>query len=342
MHREGRAKMKEVLKVLNQRPVAFYPIYVAATGSISSGVVLSQLMYWFSKGKDKIYKTDRDFESETGHTAKEMQVVRKHLKKLPFLTITREGVPAKTHYEINWDLYQSSMYQWSELGNEEGVITRKSIQESTNGADSSAPIVQTITESTQRLPENTSSVAGKPDDDLPIAFTETMLQAIEVATFLSQKLSESIDNYKAPSIAGLHKWAKDIDLAIRKDNRTKEQLVDAITWIHDGAGSFWIGNVKSGKKLREQFDTLTAQRTPTAQKANIRARAFEAFGTGKPFMFFKDGQKEGREVQVCLWGDYNALYDYNRSEYVSKAQTEKVWKYIDDNFDALVNKFKEA
>lgn len=185
------------------------------------------------------------------------------------------------------------------------------------------------------------NVADKSDDATPKAFTETMLEAIDVSTHLINKLSESIDNYKQPSIAGLHMWAKDIDLAIRLDNRTKQQLIDAINWIHDGAGSFWIGNIKSGKKLREQFDTLTAQRSPAVPKVNIRTRALEAFGQSKVFFTFKDTRDNNRAVKVCLYGKYNALYDYNRNEKISKDQADKVWDHIEKNFDAMVSSFKD-
>ncbi len=184
-----------------------------------------------------------------------------------------------------------------------------------------------------------SIVADKSDDDTPV-FLETMLEAIEVAEYLSSKLTESIDNYKAPSISGLHKWAKNIDCAIRLDNRTKQQLIDAIDWIHDGAGHWWIGNIKSGKKLREQFDTLTAQRTPATQKVPIRTRVSEAFDTGKVFFAFKDMQNNNRSVHVCRWGDNGALYDYNRNVYIPKEQAKKMWGYIEKNFDTIVSNFK--
>ncbi len=184
------------------------------------------------------------------------------------------------------------------------------------------------------------NVADKSDDVIPEAFTETMLEAIEVATHLSTKLSESIENYKQPSVAGLHSWAKDIDLAIRKDNRTKQQLIDAISWIHDGAGHWWIGNIQSGKKLREQFDTLTAQRIPAIQKVPIRTRVLEAFNTGKVFFAFKDIQNNNRSVHVCHWGDHGALYDYNRNVYIPKEQAKQMWDYIEKNFDTIVSAFK--
>ena len=112
--------------------------------------------------------------------------------------------------------------------------------------------------------------------------------------------------------------------------------------IHDGAGSWWIGNVKSGKKLRSQFDTLTAQRAPAKEKVNIRTKAVQAFGIGKPFFSFKDVQNDNRSVKVCIYGDYNALYDYNRSEYIAKDQVNKVWDHIEKNFDAIFTKFKEG
>jgi len=339
--------MKELLKSLNQRPVAFYPLYVAGTGSISSGVALSQLMYWFSK-QDKIYKTDKEFEKETGHTAKEMQVVRKHLRKLPFLTITREGVPAKTHYAIDWDLYQSSMHQWSELKNNEGIVTRKSIKDSTIGADCTPPIVQTITESTQEItteskvvPDKSATVATAVDDVTPEEISATMVEAIEVAEHLSARLSDSIEKFKSPTTSSLKGWAKDIELAIRKDNRTKQELIATIDWIHDDSnGSFWIGNIMSGKKLREKFDMLTVQRTSSTPKVSVRTKAVEAFGLGKVFFEFKDIEAK-IIVQVCIFGDHAALYDFNGHKYISKEKADKLWKLIESDFDNIVSKFKK-
>ena len=56
-------------------------------------------------------------------------------------------------------------------------------------------------------------------------------------------------------------WAKDIELAIRIDKRTPEQLKECIDWIYSGKGnsSFWISNILSGKKLRQKFDTINMQ-----------------------------------------------------------------------------------
>lgn len=327
--------MKDVLKALNQRPVAYYPIYAVGTGSIPSAVALSQLMYWFGVSRDKIYKTDSELKEETGLSDKEIRTVKKKLKTIPFLTVTREGVPAKTFYEIDWEKYKYSMSQWSKL---DSRPKKEDNTDKPNGTNSDVPMVQTITENTQRLPENTSHVTPEGDNVIPEELTASMVEAIEVAEHLSIKLSESIENYKAPTEAGIKKWANDIDRSIRLDNRTKDGLIEAINWIHKGGGSFWIGNVKSGKKLREQFDTLTAQRAPRKTVVPIRTRALDAFGIGKVFFQVMD-KSENRELHICLFGDYGALYDYRGNKYIDKVQSEKIWPLIENDFESIVARF---
>ncbi len=211
-----------------------------------------------------------------------------------------------------------------------------------------ATITETTTETTSKTntesnvaPDESVAVADKSDDATPKALSKSMIEATEVASYLSRKLSESIENFKKPTDASLLKWAKDIDLAIRKDNRIKQQLIDAINWIHDdGAGSFWIPNIKSGKKLRQQFDTLTAQRNTSIPKVSARERALEEFGKGKVFIVTKDS--EGRQTHICLWGDNTvALYNYKNNAYINKVEAKRIWGLIDKNFDKLVSQFKK-
>ncbi|HIP15560.1 MAG TPA: hypothetical protein EYG74_08730, partial [Sulfurimonas autotrophica] len=96
---------KHTLKLLNARPIAYYPIYHEITSSLHGAVVLSQLMYWLSK-KDKIYKTNKELMEELGFTERELKTAKIALKKATFITVTREGLPAKTYYEINWVEYE--------------------------------------------------------------------------------------------------------------------------------------------------------------------------------------------------------------------------------------------
>ena len=93
---------KATLQSLHGRPIAYYPIYRKITGSTTAGILLSQLMDWFST-KDKICKTNIEIMEETSLTENEVRSAKKKIKALPFISITLEGIPAKTFYEINWD-----------------------------------------------------------------------------------------------------------------------------------------------------------------------------------------------------------------------------------------------
>jgi len=97
-----------VLRELNSRPIAYFPIYRKITGSTTAGILLSQIMYWFSK-KDKFYKTDTEIIEETQLTKNELRTAKKKLKELDFITISVEGIPAKTYYKISWKTYETSL-----------------------------------------------------------------------------------------------------------------------------------------------------------------------------------------------------------------------------------------
>ena len=99
-----REEIAVVMRGLNQKPITYYPLYRDLTGSLQGAVLLSQLMYWFST-KDKIYKTDKDFQSETNLNDYELKTAKNAIKKLGFVTVTREGIPAITYYKIDWSKY---------------------------------------------------------------------------------------------------------------------------------------------------------------------------------------------------------------------------------------------
>lgn len=49
-------------------------------------------------------------------------------------------------------------------------------------------------------------------------------------------------------------WAKDIDLMIRRDNISADDIAEVIMWCQKDA--FWKSNILSGKKLREKYQQL--------------------------------------------------------------------------------------
>ena len=56
----------EFLKQMSDRIIAFNTVYSKITGSVTSGILLSQLMYWWGKVNGGIfYKTDKEIREET-------------------------------------------------------------------------------------------------------------------------------------------------------------------------------------------------------------------------------------------------------------------------------------
>lgn len=63
-------------------------------------------------------------------------------------------------------------------------------------------------------------------------------------------------NFKQPDS---QKWAKHIDLMVRIDGRTPEDIEKVIQWCQ--SDSFWMNNVLSTEKLRKQYDALYMKMT---------------------------------------------------------------------------------
>lgn len=106
-----------------------------------------------------------------------------------------------------------------------------------------------------------------------IVTTENYDNALRLATYLFNHILKINHNHKKPN---LNVWAKDIDLAIRIDGRTVQQLKECIDWIYSPDGSFWQKNILSGKKLREQFDKMNMQvisKKPTKQEVKLSKSA---------------------------------------------------------------------
>jgi hypothetical protein len=72
-----------------------------------------------------------------------------------------------------------------------------------------------------------------------------------LSRLLLNKILEREPNYKKPN---LQKWAKQIDLMVRRDNRKPEIINKIILWCQQD--EFWQNNILSTTKLRKQFDQL--------------------------------------------------------------------------------------
>jgi hypothetical protein len=87
------------------RPIAYHRAFVSLRVGVTGAVLLSQAIYWSQRTKDKdgwFFKTQVDWEDETGLTRREQEGARKKLRSAGVLEEKRKGVPARLFYRVDF------------------------------------------------------------------------------------------------------------------------------------------------------------------------------------------------------------------------------------------------
>jgi hypothetical protein len=95
--------IKNLLLSLNDKPTVIYSAYLRITKDYATAAALAQVLYWHKTMGRKFYKTDADFSAELLLSSKQFERVKSNLKSFDFLIITREQIPAKTFYHIDYE-----------------------------------------------------------------------------------------------------------------------------------------------------------------------------------------------------------------------------------------------
>lgn len=96
--------MSASLSDLLDRPIAFHRPFVRIGAGITGAVMLSQAVYWSRRTSDAdgwFYKSQIEWEEETGLTRYEQEGARKALGRIGVLEEQRAGVPARLYYRVN-------------------------------------------------------------------------------------------------------------------------------------------------------------------------------------------------------------------------------------------------
>ena len=131
--------MIEAIKKLCDRPIAFHRVYAKISGGITSGLMLSQAMYWSTRTNDSegwFYKTADEWEEETALSRREQETARMRLRNTGFWEEKLRGVPARLHFRIDLDKLISSLAESAKLDsrdtpNKNGTIVETIITETT-------------------------------------------------------------------------------------------------------------------------------------------------------------------------------------------------------------------
>jgi hypothetical protein len=104
-------KASPLLDLLD-RPIAFHRIFVSLTGSVAAGLMLSQAFYWARRTKDPagwFWKTQAEWEEETGLKRLEQERVRARLRTCAFWKEERRGIPAKMYFRLDLKVLEAAL-----------------------------------------------------------------------------------------------------------------------------------------------------------------------------------------------------------------------------------------
>lgn len=164
-------ELKIIFRKLNSKPIVVQPLYIDLAGSITAGMMLSQMVYWWYAMDEKpFWKTNEDWQHELRMGRDELLLAKKNLRKLKFIKMDVKGAPPKTYFSIDTEALIKALVELSEP---EFSIVGKPNNQSSEEADSNS-------RETQQLK------VGKPDN----SYTEST----------SEKLASELGKGAAPEI----------------------------------------------------------------------------------------------------------------------------------------------
>ncbi len=96
---------RAIFQIFKEKTIAYNAGLAKALGSVKAAVLMSQLLFWEGKGRDKewFYKTIEEIYNETGLSRSEQDTAIKLCKQMGVLKIILKGIPPKRHFKINAD-----------------------------------------------------------------------------------------------------------------------------------------------------------------------------------------------------------------------------------------------
>lgn len=132
------------------RPIAFQRIFVSLGVGITGALMLSQAVYWSKRTSDPdgwFYKSQDEWEQETGLSRREQETARKRLISKGFIKEQKKGVPCRLFYRVDYFAIDNAI-------SEQTRLAECDILECTNAPDSDGGIRHAITENTTETTNN--------------------------------------------------------------------------------------------------------------------------------------------------------------------------------------------
>jgi hypothetical protein len=152
------------LERILDRSISFHRCLVETTGSITAALMLSQALYWTPRSSTKdgwFYKSEKEWNEETGMTRTEQEGARKKLRQCGFWQEDKRGIPCRLFYRVDMDKLAKSL----------GISVSKC-------ADKFAGNLQT------RKQETRKQATGKPASYKESEITQRLLQKDNGSSFV--------------------------------------------------------------------------------------------------------------------------------------------------------------
>jgi phage replication O-like protein O len=189
--------------------------------------------YGWHKKEDKIALTT--FQEMTG-------LPRRNVTRILFKLVQRKIINKKDDTFIRSYSFQKDYTKWQNRGNS-GPIGAKLPLPPKIGAKQMIKL-------SSKLP---------PSKEKKERYYVEGSEPLRLASLLLEEIKKNKPDFKEPN---LQVWANDIDLMMRRDKRSAENIERVIKWAQadhgDGTGRWkgWASNILSPGKLREKFDEL--------------------------------------------------------------------------------------
>jgi len=247
------------------RPIAYHPGLAKILG-VKETVFLCQLVYWDGKQADTsgwIYKTQEEWEDETGLSAKEQRTARINLKASGLLEEREERLRHRMFYKVNFDKLNEA---W-ETTRQDGEFPK--LPTGTSGSDEGASrLTETTSETTTTKSPPPSGGDGllfqldqepekkpepKPKKEEPKAWDAEVVE-------LSNTLTEIVCAQKKVqfSPSKVRATRDSIDKLHRIDGIEYSRIRLALDWYRKNVGGQYVVVIESGASLREKFLRLEA------------------------------------------------------------------------------------
>lgn len=101
------SELSKALKLIQKHTIGYKTYHKRMCDSIAGGLLLSQIIWNITDkyGKDKVNITNDELRDQLAFSEQELRTAKSKLKRVRGLTISYEGIPRKTYYEIDWNVY---------------------------------------------------------------------------------------------------------------------------------------------------------------------------------------------------------------------------------------------